>query len=194
MGDWEGPFNSRNSRMPRCHPPSPYWETVRQVRSQEWQEAPALLEEGRVSTTGNRALEMQSWVASLCRMLGCLPVYQNSRCFISRKGTSAAGVSEVKEGPDYSITGIMGTRRQDHPTLGLEQGVAGQRWLGSEQGGLHPQWQCPSGLGKWRQAPVLGKEAELRLAGLPLPAGGEAGWQCQEGVVGRQGLRWFCCH
>lgn len=78
--------------------------------------------EGRVSTTGNRALEMQSWVASLCRMLGCLPVYQNSRCFISRKGTSAAGVSEVKGGPDYSITGIMGTRRQDHPALDLEQG------------------------------------------------------------------------
>lgn len=122
MGDWEGPFNPRNSRMPRCHPPSPYWEAVRQVRSQQWQEAPALLEEGRVSTTGNRALEMQSWVASLCRMLGCLPVYQNSRCFISRKGTSAAGVSEVKGGPDYSITGIMGTRRQDHPALDLEQG------------------------------------------------------------------------
>lgn len=67
----------------------------------------------------------------------------------------------MKEGPDYSITGIMDTRRQDHPALGLEQGGAGQRWLGSEQGGLHPQWQCPSGLGKWRQAPVLGKEAGL---------------------------------
>lgn len=43
-------------------------------------------------------------------MLGCLTVYQNSRFFISRKGTSAAGVSEVKEGPDYTITGIMGSR------------------------------------------------------------------------------------
>lgn len=131
--------------------------------------------------------------ASLCRMLGCLPVYQNSRCSFLERDQRCRG--ERGEGsPDYSITGIVGTRRQDHPALGLEQGGAGQRWLGSEQGGLHPQWQCPSGLGKWRQAPVLGKEAGPGLAGLPLPAGGEAGWQCQEGVVGRQGLRWFCCH
>lgn len=41
-------------------------------------------------------------------MLGYLNVYENSRFFISRKGTSAAGVNEVKEGPDYSITEIMG--------------------------------------------------------------------------------------
>lgn len=31
------------------------------------------------------------------------------------------GVSEVKEGPDYSIVGIMGTSKQNHPVLGLEQ-------------------------------------------------------------------------
>lgn len=44
---------------------------------EERQEAPSLLEEGRVSTTGNRALEMQSWVASLCRMLSpCVPELQ----------------------------------------------------------------------------------------------------------------------
>lgn len=65
MRDWEGPFHPRNIRMPRCHTPSPYWEGVRQVRSQEWWEAPVLLEEGRVSTTGNRDLEMQSRVATM---------------------------------------------------------------------------------------------------------------------------------
>lgn len=38
---------------------------------EEWQEAPALLEEGRVITTGNRALEMQSWVPAY---VGCWAV------------------------------------------------------------------------------------------------------------------------
>lgn len=33
--DWEGPFNPRNTRMPRCQPHFPYWEVARQVRSQE---------------------------------------------------------------------------------------------------------------------------------------------------------------
>lgn len=63
-------------------------------------------------------------------------MYQNSRCFISRKGTSAAGVREVKESPDCSVTGIMGTRRQDHPALDLEQGgtVSRDGWAVSREG------------------------------------------------------------
>lgn len=58
-------------------------------------------------------------------MLGCLPVYQYSRCFISRKGTGAAGVSDGKDSSDYPIIGIMGTRKQNHSALGLEQDGGG---------------------------------------------------------------------
>lgn len=138
---------------------------------------------------------MQSQVARLCRVLGCLTVYQNSRFFISRKGTSAAGVNEVKEGPDYSITGIMGTRvrttqlwawnrREGSPEMGWA--VRGEGCIPS--GSVLQDWVCRDKPQCWE------REAGLELAGLPLPAGGEAGWQCQEGVVGRQGLRWSCCH
>lgn len=68
-------------------------------------------------------------VARLCRMLGCLTVCYNSRFFISRKGTRAAGVSEVKEGPDYSISGTMGTRGRSTQLWAWNRRVV-QRWAG----------------------------------------------------------------
>lgn len=50
-------------------------------------------------------------------------------------------------------------------------------------GSVLQDWACRGRPQCWE------REAGLGLAGLSLPAGGEAGWQCQEGVVGRQGLR-----
>lgn len=35
-GDWEGPFNVRRSRVPKCCSPGSYCKVVGQVRSQEW--------------------------------------------------------------------------------------------------------------------------------------------------------------
>lgn len=75
-----------------------------------------------------------------------------------------------------------------------EGGRVDQGWVGRSLGGevFIGESSTPSGsvLQDWaheRQAPELGRGAGLRPAGLPLPAGGEAGWQVPGGrVTGRK--------
>lgn len=106
---------------------------------------------------------------------------QDSSFPISRKGTGATWQkevgSQVKEGPEDSIPGT-GARRQDQhaPRLDQEGGGCPVMGLSSGEEGTCPQWQCPSGLGKGDAGPRARKgDAGPGPAGLPLPAGGEAG-------------------
>lgn len=72
----------------------------------------------------------------------------------------------------------MSAQRPNQPALGLEGRARGLPRGGTEQWGgeQRPQWQCPLGPGKGDAGPRARKgDAGPRPAGLPLPAGGEAG-------------------
>lgn len=119
--------------------------------------------------------------------LGSPTVDQDSTFPISQKGTGATERKrwgQEKEDLQDSIPGTMGTRRQNPPTLGLEQEGAGVVRDGAGQSGGEGSVPSGSVLQDWAcegLAPVPGKGFWAWPAGLPLPAGGEAGWQCQEG-------------
>lgn len=77
----------------------------------------------------------------------------------------------VKGGPEDSIPG-MGAKRQNRHAPARN----GRERTEQEGGEQRPHWQCPSGLGK-RDTGLRARKGDAgpRPAGLPLPAGGEAG-------------------
>lgn len=85
----------------------------------------------------------------------------------------------MKEGRADSIPGT-GTRRQNQHALGLEQEgeeeMEEERGLSTGEGSSVPSGSVLQDWARETQAPGPGREdARPRPAGLPLPAGGEAG-------------------
>lgn len=100
----------------------------------------------------------------------CGPGFQVSY-FQEGTGAMWGDWKSVKGGPEDSIPG-MGAKRQNRHAPARN----GRERTEQEGGEQRPHWQCPSGLGK-RDTGLRARKGDAgpRPAGLPLPAGGEAG-------------------